>query len=223
MTGSKAEQAAEALLGWIVEERLLPGDRIPREEELEERLGVGRSTVREAVKLLASRNILEVRQGAGTFLSPKQGVAEDPFGFVLVQDKRKLAEDLLELRLILEPSIAALAAERALPAECKKLLLLRQQVEEQIGRKENHLQADAAFHTEIARLSGNGAVRRLLPVITQSVTLDGELTDMALAQETVETHREICQAIQENNPRKAWQAMYYHLQLNRRRMDRQLT
>ena len=109
--GNKAEQAAEALVAWIVAERLAPGDRIPREEELEEQLGVGRSTVREAVKLLASRNILEVRQGAGTFLSPKQGVTEDPLGFVLVQDKRKLAEDLLELRLILEPPIAALAAE----------------------------------------------------------------------------------------------------------------
>ena len=216
--GNKAEQAAEALLAWIVAERLAPGDRIPREEELEEQLGVGRSTVREAVKLLASRNILEVRQGAGTFLSPKQVVTEDPLGFVLVQDKRKLAEDLLELRLILEPPIAALAAERALPEDCRQLNRWRQEVEGQIGRGENHLQADAAFHAEIARLSGNGAVSRLLPVITQSVELDGEVTEMRLGRETVETHREICRAIEEKNPRKAWEAMYLHLQLNRREM-----
>ena len=72
--------AAEDIIDLIKSNRLEPGDRLQNEYELAKLLNVGRSTVREAIRILVSRNILEVRQGAGTFVSYKNGIPEDPLG-----------------------------------------------------------------------------------------------------------------------------------------------
>ena len=71
------------------------GDKLPTEAELVETLGVGRNTVREALRILMSRNIVTIRQGSGTFISDKNGVADDPLGFFMMDDRRQLTEDLL--------------------------------------------------------------------------------------------------------------------------------
>ena len=110
------EQTTQRLLEMIQREGYGPGDKLPTETELVRRLGVGRNTVREALRSLASRNVVTVRQGAGTFISEKNGVADDPLGFALMEDPEKLTRDLLQIRVMLEPPIAALAAQnRATP------------------------------------------------------------------------------------------------------------
>ena len=110
---SLPEKLADDIVDYILKEKLQPGDRLPNESILAETLGAGRSSLREAVKLLASRNIVTVRQGSGTYISSTPGMVEDPLGFTFIEDKKKLAEDLLEIRFLLEPSIAAKAAENA--------------------------------------------------------------------------------------------------------------
>ena len=85
----------------------------PNETILSERLNAGRSSVREAMKLLASRNIVTIRQGSGTYISSSPGMVDDPLGFTFIGNKQKLITDLLEVRFLLEPSIAAMAATRA--------------------------------------------------------------------------------------------------------------
>ena len=108
-----AERTADRILQSILEERYEPGQRLPTEKDLCALTGAGRNTVREALKILASRNVVTIRQGSGTFVSKKLGKADDPFGFTMVADPEKLTKDLLQVRIILEPSIAALAAESA--------------------------------------------------------------------------------------------------------------
>ena len=108
-----ADLAAEKLIELIREKNYLPGDKLPTEAELSDWLKVGRNTVREAVRILASRNIVIVRQGSGTFISEKQGVVDDPFGFSFMEDRQKLTRDLIQVRVMLEPPIAALAAQNA--------------------------------------------------------------------------------------------------------------
>ena len=71
-----------------------PGDRLPSEYELAQRLGVGRSTVREATKALVSRNILEVHRGNGTFVCEQTGLVQDPLGLRFQPDKKRLGLDL---------------------------------------------------------------------------------------------------------------------------------
>ena len=100
------EIASQKLLEMIQRDGYTAGDKLPTEAELVELLGVGRNTVREALRILMSRNIVTIRQGSGTFISDKNGVSDDPLGFAMIEDRRKLTEDLIQVRVMLEPPIA---------------------------------------------------------------------------------------------------------------------
>ena len=103
------EQIADKIIQLILDEHLEQGDRLPKEAVLVERLGAGRSTVREAMKLLQSRNIVRIKQGSGTYVASNPGVADDPLGFTFIDDKQRLARDLLEVRFMIEPQMASMA------------------------------------------------------------------------------------------------------------------
>lgn len=111
---------SEDIIALILEEKLQPGDRLPNESILCDRLNAGRSSIREAMKLLASRNIVTIRQGSGTYVASTPGMVEDPLGFTFIVDKKKLVQDLLEVRILLEPSIASMAAVHADDEDHKK-------------------------------------------------------------------------------------------------------
>lgn len=111
-----AEQVAQRIKDYILEEKLKSGDKLPTETALAREMGVARSTVREAIKRLESQNILTVRHGAGSFVTDQPGLADDPLGLDFIEDKERLAFDLLEVRNIIEPAIAALAAIWWLPS-----------------------------------------------------------------------------------------------------------
>lgn len=86
---SLPEKASERLIEYILEKKLQKGDKLPNEHTLAQMLCVGRGTIREAVKILESRNIVTVKQGAGTFVCEKYGVADDPLGLCLMEIKRR--------------------------------------------------------------------------------------------------------------------------------------
>ena len=96
---SLAEQAADNIEQLIIENRWTPGEKLPNEMDMVEKLGVGRGTVREAIKILESRNVVEIRRGKGTFVCDNIGKVGDPLGFRFASDKKKLAEDLSDFRL----------------------------------------------------------------------------------------------------------------------------
>lgn len=81
---------SEDIIALILEEKLQPGDRLPNESILCDRLNAGRSSIREAMKLLASRNIVTIRQGSGTYVASTPGMVEDPLGFTFIVDKKSL-------------------------------------------------------------------------------------------------------------------------------------
>ena len=93
-TKTLGEKAAFAIIELIKQNHFRAGDKLPNEYELSESLGVSRNTVREALKVLASRNIVMIRQGAGTFISEKMGISDDPLGFSFVEDRIRLTKDL---------------------------------------------------------------------------------------------------------------------------------
>ena len=105
------EQIEQELMNYILQEPVEIGQRIPNEFDLAERVGVGRSTIREAVRGLVSKGILEVRRGSGTYVISTRSLDDDPLGLSRLQDKYKLALELFDVRLMLEPEIASLAAE----------------------------------------------------------------------------------------------------------------
>lgn len=105
-----AEQIQEQIYRYILETPVEVGRKLPNEFELGQRFGVGRSTIREAVKLLVSRGVLEVKQGSGTYVVSTTPADMDPLGLREIQDKMGLALDLADVRMILEPGIAEMAA-----------------------------------------------------------------------------------------------------------------
>ncbi len=224
MSGIKvlSEQIAENIINYIVENDLSTGEKLPNEFELAELLNVGRSTVREAVKSLVTRNILEVRHGAGTFVSNgRLGVSDDPLGFTFIKDKHKLIMDLLEVRIIIEPRIAAMAALSATDQDIADLQRLCAEAEQLIEADENHIEADIALHVKLAESSGNIVVPNLLPIIQNAISLFVSLTNRRLRNETFKTHRMIVDAIAARDANAASDAMLLHLVCNRNAIRKQ--
>lgn len=213
---SLPQKIAEDIIALILEEHLQPGDKLPNESNLSNRLHAGRSSIREAMKLLASRNIVTIRQGSGTYVAASPGMVEDPLGFTFIGDKKKLVADLLDVRFLLEPSIAARAAKWADENDIRKITALCSEVEDLLLQQKNHIQKDIEFHTAIAMSSKNLVVPRLIPVINSSIPLFVEITKSRLYTETIETHREITEAICAHDSVRAQDAMYLHLVYNRR-------
>lgn len=216
-----SSKLSEELLNYIRSENLKPGDRLPNESILAKKMGVGRSSIREAMKLLASRNIVTIRQGSGTYISQTPGMVDDPLGFSFIADKQKLAQDSLEVRFLLEPAIASLAAQNASEEDIALLRRLCQEVEDLVRLGQDHTQKDIEFHTAIALSSKNVVVPRLIPVINSAIPLLIELTGNTLKQETSDTHRALTDAIAAHNAAAAHDAMYLHLVYNRARMTHQ--
>ena len=149
------ERVAEQIISLIADRALKTGDKLPNEFDMAQQLSVGRGTIREAVKILVSRNILEIRRGCGTFVCENPGVVDDPLGFAFVDDKKRLGLDLCEVRMIIEPEIAALAAERAVPEEIEELQRIQDEVKELCDKEELHMHKDIEFHEMLAKMSKN--------------------------------------------------------------------
>lgn len=209
------EQIEDELMKYIREEQMEIGQKIPSEFELAEMFGVGRSTIREAVKGLVSKGILEVRRGAGTYVLGTSPLENDPLGLSKLQDKYKLALELFEVRLMLEPEIAANAAKNASEEELQQLKQLCDETEQLYLSGKNHISKDIEFHTCIAMCSRNRVVETLIPIINTAVLTFANLTYRTLIQETIDTHRAILNAIMERDAVGAKCAMIMHLTYNR--------
>ncbi|MCI8295299.1 MAG: FadR family transcriptional regulator [Lachnospiraceae bacterium] len=214
------EQTEEALMAYILQVPFQVGQRIPNEFELAQRFGVGRSTIREAVKGLVSKGILEVRRGSGTYVTATRLADQDPLGLSGLQDRYKSALELLDVRLLLEPEIAALAAEYATEGELEELKKLCAETEQLYRDGKDHIPKDIQFHTCIAKCSKNRVVETLVPLIHTAVTTFADLTQRALLEETIQTHRAIVDAVADRDPVGARCAMTMHLTYNRQAMVR---
>lgn len=223
-TGPLTRQAANRLVHYIIEKNLSVGNKLPNEFELAHTFGISRSTLREAVKALVSRNILEVRQGSGTFVTgPRLGVSEDPLGFTFIKNKQKLAMDLLDMRMAIEPRIAGLAALHATEEEIERMRTLQLEVEQLIHAGKDHMQKDIELHTTIAESSRNLVVPTLIPIIQNAVALFVNITNRELGLETIETHRSIVDAIAAHDAIAASDAMVMHIIYNRHNFTKQFS
>ena len=215
------EGTVDSLIKFIITRDLKAGDKLPNEYDLAKTLEVGRSTLREAVRSLVSRNILEVRQGSGTYVSENPGIVEDPLGFAFVEDTLKLTADLFSLRYILEPEVAMLAAYNRTEEQIDYLEQVGNEIEDSINTTDLlHFELDIEFHSIIADMSGNIAMTHLIPVVNQSITLyNSYYTNEKSKSETVDSHREIIEAIRNKNSFQARSAMQGHIANNQRQLE----
>ena len=210
-----AEQVEDQLFQYILQKPIPVGERLPNEFKLGELFGVGRSTIREAVKSLVSKGVLEIRRGAGTYVVSTATAEEDPLGLLKTEDKMGLAMDLADVRMMLEPEIAMLAARNATEEEIKTLRELCDRVEGKIRRNEPYIQDDIRFHTYVAECSKNQVIQQLIPIIDTTVMMFVNVTHKKLTEETILTHRQVVDAIAERDLIGARTAMMMHMTFNR--------
>ncbi|MDI6021950.1 FadR/GntR family transcriptional regulator [Leucobacter sp. UT-8R-CII-1-4] len=205
-----ADQAATLLLARIRSGEWTLGSKLPGETTLGPQLGVGRSTVREAIRQLAGQGVLESRQGAGVFVIALD-IAED-WDLVL---KRVDIVSALEARSAIETEAASLAATRRTPADLRhmrKALQLREQTQESI---ESHVDADMALHRAIVAASHNelllelfdGFVPRIRKVMIEMLRLHPVPSEEA----DQDAHAQIIEAIADRNAQLAARTSRAHL------------
>ncbi len=212
---SRADLAAAQIIDLIREKNLQPGDRLPNEQELAVSLDVGRSTLREAIRRLATRNILVVRQGSGTYVSDQMGVPEDPLGLTFIEKGPKLAKDLVELRLMIEPEMAAAAAEHITADQKKELTIRCNNLEQKLRAGDAYIHEDALFHCYIAECAGNSVLQNLMPTIITAVSISIKESGDGFRARSSYEHRCIADAICRRDISGARYAMITHLNVTR--------
>ncbi len=209
-----SSQVEDAMMDYVMHQCEI-GQKLPNEFELADKFGTSRSTIREVVKTLVSREMLRVRQGSGTYVVSQVPKGDDPLNLQGHKDKYKLALELFDVRLMLEPEIAAKAANEATPEEIRELTRLCKEVEDLYNAGEDHTQKDLELHAQIARSSHNSVVMSLVPLIQMAVYTFVNVTQGKLKEETITTHRAIVRAIQNHDITGARVAMTSHMAANR--------
>ena len=204
-----AQTMSDTILNMIRENGYVPGDKLPTESELCEQLGAGRNTIREALKILASKNIITIRQGAGSFVSERQGLSDDPLGFAMVSNRQQLTEDLFEVLIILEPSIAGLAAQSATEEDIRQLEEIVAKIEDAIRQKQDYSKLDAQFHCKVAESAHNIVMKNLTPVIESGIIFYSKEFDRA--DSGAHFHRTLFEYIRDHRALDASSEMRYHL------------
>jgi DNA-binding FadR family transcriptional regulator len=192
---SLADEVADRLRKLITSGDYNVGDKLPTEPRLMEQFGVGRSSIREAVRILANAGIVRVQQGMGTFVASLTGSADLLSG----QLQRARFEDVNEVRLLLEEKIVEKAVRlrtEADIAQMRKFVTLRQTYA-QAGDLENCIQADIDFHTAIAEAAQNPIMTELYQLVAKHVKVSflqrhKDVSAFTLSQEL---HENLLQAI----------------------------
>jgi GntR family transcriptional repressor for pyruvate dehydrogenase complex len=193
--------------------KLKAGDRLPSERELAETFRVSRSSVREAIKTLEHEGMLISRPGSGTFITAVNVEAIIPPLASLLSRGKDALVDLFEMRCLVEPSIAALAAERATPADILRLKEICDEQAQQVQQHTAAVDSDAAFHLTIGRATHNAALQRLVASIVEILKpiREKSLQTPGRAHKSLASHREILVAIERHDPERARQAMQQHI------------
>lgn len=215
MSKSLVNITINKILNMIKEQKLKPNDKLPTVDELASAFSVGRSTIREALKVLSAQNIIVIKQGAGTFVSEKEGISRDPLGLEYISDDINVIFDMVTLRLIFEPEMASMAAQFATRKDIQDIKYYCEEVEQLIEQGEDYHKADAGFHIAIAKASGNGVIHKITQVIHSSIKKNIFMTDNILCKDTVIFHRRITNCIENGDINGARYAMINHLDAQR--------
>lgn len=207
------EEIVSQITSLVLNGDLKLGDKLPSERELGERFGVGRNSVREATRALESANLVETRQGEGTFVTVTPDTLVPALSEKISSEGESGFHHLFEARRILEPQIAALAAMRATPVELKKLSAILVRQKEEVDAGGSGIEEDTEFHITLAEAAKNEFLHRLVVSLLGSLR---ELRERSVREEnerirSYETHLKILEAVKEGREKDAVANMIGHL------------
>jgi DNA-binding FadR family transcriptional regulator len=216
------EKIVDQIQDLFVAGKLRPGDKLPPERELAEMFGVSRTAVRDAVNTLREKGLVQVISGKGTFITDittnGSELVRDSLSLIVKTDRDTALAHLIQVRAIMEPGIAALAAEMATEEDIQ---LLRQAVDEMDAilaeaelDVERFVEADLKFHHALAAATRLRLIFVLLrPIVDLFREQLAMMGPIAGAQERGQYHhKRILEAVQQRDPAAAQQAMVAHLQ-----------
>lgn len=207
------EEIVRQVKSMIAEGRLKSGDRLPPERELAEKFVVSRTSVREALRALQSLGLIEIRAGDGAFVRQiSVDALIEPLAFVILSEREAVGE-LFEARGLLEPAMAALAAQRATPDEIIDMERILEEQAKEVAAGKTGIAQDAAFHAAIAGAAHNRAITRIIHVLVDLLTRTREesLDTPGRPKRSHEDHRRVLAAIQNRDGAAAHKAMHDHL------------
>lgn len=208
------EKVVPQIQGMIRDGLLKPGDRLPPERELAETFHVSRSSLRDAIRALEVMGLVEPRQGEGTIVRDLSASSlVGPLSAVLSQ-KRELVSELLDVRRIIEPPLAARAAKHATPEDLAQLKDILRRQKEKVEQGELAVEEDSEFHYTVARAAKNSVVLKVLDLFMdllresreRSLQVGGRL------QRSFAGHHRILSAICRRDALAAERAMRKHIE-----------
>ena len=198
----------------IKDGRLRARDQLPSERELAETFKVSRTSVREALRALETQGLIVSRTGTGNFVAdlPVESLI-GPLARLLIDEKKALA-DVFELRKLIEPHIAALAAERATRNDIAQLKRIVGKQTQAVRRGETGVDADAELHFFISRTTRNQALQKLVSGLMEILSRSREesLQTEKRRESSIEAHRKVVAAIEKHDKAKARSEMLRHIE-----------
>lgn len=215
---SLASAVTAELVSRIVRGDHPSGTSLPPEPALCEAFSVSRTVIREAVKVLQEKGLVQVRQGAGTQVTPPSAwnvLDELVLGAVVAEDETlAVLDDLVVTRRLLESDMAQATARTADEATVTALRDLVELMDRLTGDPDAYREQDRLFHDRIMRASGNriarGVVRALESQVINTARYTGR-SDRALCAASNEGHRRVCERIAAHDPAGAAEAMFTHI------------
>ncbi|MHB1170901.1 MAG: FadR/GntR family transcriptional regulator [Lacisediminihabitans sp.] len=223
-----AEDLADALLNDILNGKYPPGSLLPSEVELAELSGMSRLTVREAVKALRAKRVLQVNQGRGTFVNPPaRWSVLDPVLLIarssMGEDSLALERKFLEARRIVEVAVAQMAAERRTDDHLELLssAIARMTEAASKGDVEVFVEADIAFHQHVMEAAGNPFIAALFEPMSQILHLTRHQTSAhaPVREHAIESHQHIYDALVTGDPSVVAKAMTEHMMQTENDLD----
>jgi GntR family transcriptional repressor for pyruvate dehydrogenase complex len=211
---SLADKVAAMMLETIVSQRMRPGDKLPSERELGEQFAVSRTVIREAVRSLAAKGLVEVRSGSGLRIAAVDGRAvRDSLAFFLRGNDALDYEKVHEVRSVLEVQMAASAAERASAEDIAALEKACREMEQAGDDVEAETRHDVEFHRALAHATQNELYIVLLDAIGDALVEVRRATlQLGSLEDALTSHRAILACVVQRDPEGAREAMRAHLE-----------
>jgi len=212
--GKLRDRIVESLTDMILESDLKPGDQLPSQQELTEKLGVSRVVLREAVQWLEARGLVEAIQGKGVVIKVPDLVSALRGLTLLLRHHSSTLADLWQARSFLEPEMAALAAEKATTEHIEGMKEAVSQMQAPSADAATVIEADVRFHNLLTEATGNAVLGLFREVTAALLQKSMEITTKNLK---ICDHSDILEAICNRDPEAAREAMRIHIGVSRQR------
>lgn len=209
-----AQHVGAELEALIVQQRFQEGERLPPERELAERFGVSRTVVREAVRGVVAKGLLEVRAGSGTIVRvPSSKTVADSMSLYLSMSGKPTPQKVVEVRRVLEVEIAGLAAQRRTDDDLRRIETILATAEQRLDDPETYVETDVAFHAALAQATQNELFVILLDSIA-TVMVHVRVLGLKVSgtpRRALDYHLDIFRSVQQGDAEGARRAMDRHM------------